>query len=257
MQIDNIMTRSEDILTRYYRNEIKPFLDSCDEDIIWIGPAENQIIKTRKNLINTFAAEENNLTFALHDLTVTPVSISSSAIEILMFFLVDTFWPDGSSSRVYQRIQLSWGVRKGEAKIRVCHISDAICYDARDTIYPLHYDENFNLAGEPRGLRLNFRGKGRTVFYLDLEQLIYAETQGNHTLLHTTNGEYESIDPLARLEARYGEYLVRSHQSYLVNPSFVQEVRRFELTLEDGKTLPIPEKKYTVVKSRLMKKEKE
>ena len=61
MRIDEIMTRSEDVLTRYYQNEIEPFLDSCDEDIIWIGPAENQIIKTRENLVNTFAAEENNL----------------------------------------------------------------------------------------------------------------------------------------------------------------------------------------------------
>ncbi len=35
---------------------------------------------------------------------------------------------------------------------------------------------------------------------------------------------------------------------YLINPRHVTGIRRFQVTLSDGKELPIPEKKYTAFK---------
>ena len=46
-------------------------------------------------------------------------------------------------------------------------------------------------------------------------------------------------------EKQYGDLLLRCHQSYLVNPGYIRNIRRFKLTLSDGTQLPIPEKKYT------------
>ena len=42
---------SADIITRYYNNEIEPFLAACHPDVLWIGPANTQIIRTRETLI--------------------------------------------------------------------------------------------------------------------------------------------------------------------------------------------------------------
>ena len=44
MEYRVLETRSADILTKYYNNEIDSFLNACHEDILWIGPAEKHVI---------------------------------------------------------------------------------------------------------------------------------------------------------------------------------------------------------------------
>lgn len=144
MRSEDIAELSARVLLAYYDNDIEPFLDACHPSVLWIGPGEGQIIQTQETLRNTFYAEKNNLTFAVHDLSVTTLPTGSpSVFEVVLMFLVDTFWPNGVSGRVSQRIHLSWVGCKETPRILLCHISNAIAYDERDTIYPLHYDETF------------------------------------------------------------------------------------------------------------------
>lgn len=42
------------------------------------------------------------------------------------------------------------------------------------------------------------------------------------------------------------------HKSYLVNPLHIKNIYRFKITLDNGKTLPIPAKKYTMFKNELI-----
>ena len=55
MEYRVLETRSADILTKYYSNEIDSFLNACHEDILWIGPAEKHVIRTRKELVDAFS----------------------------------------------------------------------------------------------------------------------------------------------------------------------------------------------------------
>ena len=70
MEYRVLETRSADILTKYYNNEIDSFLNACHEDILWIGPAEKHVIRTRKALVDAFSQEEHKLEFVLSDLKV-------------------------------------------------------------------------------------------------------------------------------------------------------------------------------------------
>ena len=87
--------------------------------------------------------------------------------------------------------------------------------------------------------------------YLDHEHIIYAESHSRHTLVHTSDGIYEATESLSAIAKLYQDLLVRFHASYLVNPAFVRDVTRCKVTLQDGRELPIPEKKYTAVKREL------
>ena len=58
MEYRVLETRSADILTKYYSNEIDSFLNACHEDILWIGPAEKHVIRTRKALVDAFSQED-------------------------------------------------------------------------------------------------------------------------------------------------------------------------------------------------------
>ena len=171
MTIQDFVSLSGEILTQYYDNNITPFLDACHEDVLWIGPAEKQVIRTKKVLVNTFLSEQHKLKFVLHDLVITPLATTSNrVVEIIMFFMVDTIWPDNSMNRVNQRIHLSWIMNNEVPQIRLCHISNAISYDERDTIYPVHYDSKFRgmpLAGVSRSERLSFKGTDKSLLFLN------------------------------------------------------------------------------------------
>ena len=39
MTTQALLRLSADIITRYYNNEIEPFLAACHPDVLWIGPA--------------------------------------------------------------------------------------------------------------------------------------------------------------------------------------------------------------------------
>ena|GEM_PF-3652550 len=121
MNIQEVAKQTADIVIRYYQNDIQPFLDACDEDVLWIGPAENQIIRTREALVAAFAAEKNDLRFEVYDLRVIPVSTTNNHVcEIVLIFTVDTIWPDNSVNRVKQRIQLTVVERRGAIRLRLC-----------------------------------------------------------------------------------------------------------------------------------------
>ena len=55
MNIQKIGDRTAELLNLYYNNEIEPFLNSCHEDVLWIGPADKQVIRGRKNLVDAYA----------------------------------------------------------------------------------------------------------------------------------------------------------------------------------------------------------
>ena len=56
---------------------------------------------------------------------------------------------------------------------------------------------------------------------------------------------------LPEIEKKCEGALLRIHQSYLVNPEHVSRIWRFEVELDNGMTLPVPEKKYTEIKGKL------
>lgn len=260
MKIQEISELSESVLTRYYDNDIKPFLDACHRDVMWIGPAENQIIRTREALVAAFGAEQHQLKFVLNNLTVVPLAMGSSTVfEIVMMFLVDTIWPDSSMNRVKQRIHLTWVVENGVPYIRLCHISNAIRYDERDNIYPVHYEDSYSemvLAGMERSKRVIINSPDKSLVYLNWSWVMYAETKGTHAVVHTIDGSFESVQSLRLIEKRYSDLFVRCHESYLVNPDYVARISRLRIELTNGKILPVPEKKYTAVKAILTERER-
>ena len=107
MTINDITELTVSILTRYYDNDIQPFLEHCHDDILWLGPAKEQIIRTKRALIEAFEKEEHQLKFKVYNMTATPLYISANCTEVLLTFIVDTFWPDGNTNSVYQRINFT------------------------------------------------------------------------------------------------------------------------------------------------------
>ena len=257
MSPHDIATLSAELVLSYYGGSDAPFVAACHDDVLWIGPATGQSTRGRMALARRLADERGAMRFCVHDLSATPLATDSPDVcVVVLAFLVDALWPDGSVGRANQRVQLTWTGCQGRPRILVCHVSDAVAADARGVAYPLAradtQDEGSAVHAAGKGTRrVCLRGCGHTTIYLDASDVIFAESKGAHALVHTTRGTLEAAETLSAIARRYPALFVRCHASYLVNPTAVRGVERCRATLADGSVVPIPEKRYTAVRREL------
>ena len=264
MNIQKVIEKSIYIITKYYENEISYFLNSMHDDVLWLGPADNQRIESKALLVENFSKEKNNLLFSTMNMKAECVFHTKMHCEILMTFIVDSFYPDGTILRCNQRIQFLWldtpttdsdGNTYYEPKIRICNISNSIPYDSRDNIYPIHFTSlsfskgfNINYINKEK---MQFKGKGNTYFYLAESEIIYITNSDHYATIHTATDDFVLANSLTDIEKELPTNFVRCHISIIVNPKYVKSIQRFSITLENGVTVTIPEKKYTQVRDKI------
>ena len=104
---------------------------------------------------------------------------------------------------------------------------------------------------EIRGDSIYTKVAAGSVENLKPDLILYVESCGSHTLLHTSTQTFECVERLSALCKRCEPELIRCHESYLVNLTYVASIQRFSFTLTNGVSIPIPEKRYTHIKKLL------
>ena len=137
----------------------------------------------------------------------------------------------------------------GTAKAATAELSFDELYSGGGVLGLQFSDKVKNLAGQ----RITINGQNHVCHFLVANSILYIETgtRSPYTVVHTLTSTFDSVDSLSKLEKQYGSIFLRIHASFIVNPLFVQSIRRFELTLTDGTVLPIPDRKYAKVAKAL------
>ena len=178
-------------------------------------------------------------------------------------FVVTTYYPNGDNIPIFQRIHFSWAdtivqdETKGKIripKIFMTHISNPVEQHSDDFIYPEHYNEickqSESSKQEPR---ISFRSADNTFYVATISSIIWIETTPDqYCLIHMNGKTLKTRLTMKEIEKQTEGSLVRVHSGYIVNPKNVISVWRFKLSLSDGTIIPIPEKKYTAVKKKLL-----
>lgn len=263
MNAKEMVKLTNDIVQSYYNNDIQPFLDHVDEKVLWYGPAKGQYLSGKQAIIDTWAKESHSLTFSLGNVRLDHISSHNSYCEVMMSFPVTTHYPDGGSITMDQIIHITWCERKADdtnekvPRMLVIHISDLYQKHEADNIYPVHLKDVYkgHLPVVDSGHRLHFRGMNSSDLYLLSDSIIWVESTkyGRHCLLHTTDGVFQVTESTSVLEKEHPDLLMRCHECYLVNPGYIVNIKRFNVTMSDGKVLPVPEKKYTAFKKAVHK----
>ena len=266
MNQQTIADLSAELIMRYYENDYMPFLSHMDDDALWYGPAEGQFLRGREAMIAVWNAEEHDLKFSLGNIEAVHISAHPSFCNVMLSYHVTTHYPDNHDITLNQRLQLTWcertleeedGTKTKEPRILVCHISNPHEKHDDDVIYPNRFHEILHRGkDEPlHGRRIHFHGVDRSDYFFLSDTIIRIEAShgAKHSVVVTTEGEAEVMASITKLEKQYGNLFLRCHQSYLVNPTYITNIRRFKLTLSDGAELPIPEKKYTAFRDKAVR----
>lgn len=263
MNIQECAEKSIYIASEYYNNSIEPYFENMVDNVIWHGPAIGQQITGRDKMREAWDSSPNHLTFSLGDIDVQYIQTTPSSCEVMMMFVVTTHYPNGDSIPLFQRVQFSWAdvnitdenkQKKTVSKIFMIHISDPIEQHSEDFIYPEHYNEVYKQAEKPvQEPRLSLRGTNNAIYVITINSIVWAQTTPDqHCLLHLRNRTVKVKNTLTEIEKLTNGQLIRVHSGYIVNPLDVESIWRFKVSVSDGSVLPIPEKKYTAVKKKLL-----
>lgn len=265
MNKQKITALTVELILRYYDNDVAPFLAHMDDNALWYGPAERQVLCGKAAMVAAWEAEDNPLTFTVDNIKTTAVSAGSSFCIVAVTFSVVTHYPNGNSLALDQRVVMTWRERTSAAgqgkrvkipRILCCDITNPHPQSAEDVIYPVHSEQVFSnfIVDTSKGEHLYFHGMGSTEYYLRSSAVMWGDScgKGMRCLLHLTDGSTVEVAASVRdiVEAHPSIFL-RCHASHFVNPGYVKGIRRFTVTMMGDAELPIPEKSYTAFKRAL------
>lgn len=261
--VNDLESISVKLTEEYYNNRPQAFFDYMQDDIVWIGPGVHQYIEGKQKLLDAFAKEENTLLFRTAQIASKMMKGgNSTTCEVLLRFIVYTYYPDGSVLTHYQRVSFFWKRVKlnGELVWRysLIHISNGMETDSRDTIYPLHFNEhtykrfchNFSDLATQQKERLIVKGADNCTYYIEYAGIYHiCAGKGKFCYIYTKNGVICVRLLIEQLIKLLPEEFYRPHRSYIVNVLEIAALSRNQITLKNGAHIPIPQKKYRDVET--------
>ncbi|MBQ7504576.1 MAG: LytTR family transcriptional regulator [Ruminococcus sp.] len=261
MNINTISKLTYYIVSEYYKNNLEPFFEYLDDNILWFGPAEKQILKSKQSMLDAWSREQNDLTFTIGDVVEYKVPLTKTCCNIIVSFPIFTHYPDGVTHLHNQRIDCLWTEYKTKddhgnitttPRILKMHISNTVRMNDEDFVYAVH-SENNNIGqlNFSQSEHVTFRGKNNTIYHCISDSILWIEkaNEGRNSLVYTLTGEIESSEKTLYFLEKYPELFLSPHVSYLVNPLHIKSINRFQITLDNNTVLSVPEKKYTKFKS--------
>ncbi len=84
---------------------------------------------------------------------------------------------------------------------------------------------------------------------INLSDISLFETSGRQVIIHSADKTFQMYEKLNSLEEEMESYgFIRIHRFYLVNVRYISNIHNYELSLTDGKKLPIPKGRYKEVR---------
>lgn len=267
MDVNVIIQKSIDIIVRYYNNDLSGWFDAADEDVLWYGPAKGQFLRGKASVIEAWGKEKTPLTFTLGTIEAVSASTGAGSCEVILTYNVTTHYPSGADIPFYQRLHLTWCERKSRdkddtivkiPKILIVNICNPLSQHENDSIYPNHLDRFYPLKTGidmyKMGRRLKLHGTDKSLKFPISDSILYFESCRNasHSTVYTTDSCFEVTESIVAIEREYPDLFLRIHSSYLINPYYVKEIRRLKVMMSNNKLLPVPEKKFTAIKKKML-----
>ena len=100
---------------------------------------------------------------------------------------------------------------------------------------------------------ITIKNKSNT-YKIYLNEIKYIEVQKKNMIIHTINKDFDVIYSLEKIEKDLKlDKFVRCHKSFLVNLSYVENIKLNTAILESGEEVPVSRYRYKEVKERFLK----
>lgn len=248
IDLNELSTFVKKLFHSYYSGDPQPWLSLFCADSIYLGTGEPL-------LFGADAIQDHFKDFKDQSVTIVqeeyfPFSLSDTTAQVCGQITVTV-------NSQYQAITYFTMVyRLTAGRLELVHHHNSYFYLRPEGPF-LNLDINTtqfvrNLLLEfPSARRIAVRSSTQTIFVNPLT-ILYVQSQGKRTELVCVDKIISCNSPLGKLKEELPEVFYPIHRGYLVNTLYIVAIRRFEVELISGISLPIPALNYTRVKEDLV-----
>lgn len=254
-----------DALEGYYNSGGTDFLENVDDDVVWYGPMEGQVIIGKENLMKYFTRESRTLRFNFEDISVKLFPLKADAFAFFSEYSLYAYHPDGRVQK-YRRHMIVISKKKKDKdgnyawKSPLIHISDVTKKRGNRSTADAYLGENEKslvdiLMTQRKSVKkILLSGQGNSNYYVAEDAILYVEGgKGVQCYVHTKDETLLVTQLLKDIEKKLPDYYYRCHASYIVNLRRVKKIGGYKIILDTGDEIPVPAKKYAKVKADIMK----
>lgn len=258
--MENAAEYAEYMLREYYHLNIKPFFSALDTDVMWIGPG-NLFVFGEVAVKSCFKDGFIMPRVEMENVEFYPLQSGKDGCIVVGRFSCYTHQDADKVMAANQRVTLhfrQFGKNK-IVKITHIHVSNEWNELVDDEVFPIKisvqtYRYMQKLAAQSgvkkRHKKIELRND-TSLQYIDPDMVVYAESIGKHTIVHFLDKSVTVKRIIGEVAPLFPERFYRPHRGYLVNCEFISTVERYSITMVTGMTIPIPEKRYGVVREEV------
>lgn len=253
---EDLIDLTRKVIHLFVNKQFEAFRTYISEDFVWIGDT-NMLYLTNSELINrNVEAQEQMPSVQLAEEEYRLLAHERSLWVTYGRYVAHTELADGTVAATKVHFTMTWQRKEDTVKLihaMACHIPDygfPIEEQQKKTQFFSHGDFN-RLSDTPvhkNEKKLALSDSAGTTHYIYPSELLYVKANGTYCTFYTTHKQITCHMKLSDIAIPVLEPV---HKSYLVNPAYITELRRFVLTLQNGTQLPVSRMLYTNFKKSL------
>lgn len=250
----DVIALTREMFHAYYSGNMEPWFSRLCKQSVWIGHSEPA-------LFGDVAIRERFRKMEGHVLNVLKEEIFQVQIKdntALVCGRYVTGEPDGSfESQVY--FTMCYWMAGEELKLMHQHMShDFIKIEGKNTEVvsvddaTMQFIKKLLLDRQDRQeVKKIALPSGRQCMFVDIDSIIYIQSQGRNTEVYCVDRTITCNTSIGELSEQLPDKFYMVHRGYIVNTIYVNSIKRYELGLFFGITIPIPAQKYMQVKEEI------
>ena len=237
---------TQDIMEKWYIQELEPVKKALDKSSSWIGGADGQFYVGKDAVLKGLELASSHM---------YACTLSSEMFQIVdsgpdWCVVAGTFMFNLENNRMSmhepQRLTFVWRQKNNQLVISHIHVSNPMVTNAPDEDFPVKaakasYDyiqEKFNQGS------ITVMDSERQLHHFDKEMVCYLSADDKYVEIHTKDRTIRVHRNLSDIQKElFSEFLI-IHRSFCVNKSCLKTLRQYEVELDDGTILPVSKKRY-------------
>lgn len=251
----------EHCIRRYYQKDYAPMLNRLAKDCVWIG-AGNMLFFGRDALLPALEVELEGPTYTMREQSFWLLATGdpNSALVMGIFDLYS-----GASEHMlcatHQRVTAFCRLIEGRWLCQHLHSSNEWGELVGDEIFPYEVSTQTyqyvqrivktaqRLAPQHPRIVLRLDGSEQIV---DTGAIAYVEARRKECVVRLGDDELSVKMSISELERDLPAGFVRVHRSYVVNADHVRSIERYQVTLDNGRAIPVSIKRYDTVREQIV-----
>lgn len=252
----------------YFDRDMDQFVKLLDENFVWIGSYDFQFTRGIEEFLKITEDEQNEVQAQVYDEEYHILSHAQNTWIVYGSFSASAWKDEETFLYTHQRATYVWNLTEDGFKLLHLHCTmsrdiplegqpmegkinkgEKTALDSSWFDYMLRADAKRNQKQE----RILLKDSSGEIHYLLPAEILYISISYKIATVHTSSGTFCIHRSLNQL-LTFMPFLIQIHKSWLVNPIYVQQIRRYTITLSNKEELPIGKSRYTEIREVLKTK---